>query len=223
MENRFAKYAQGSQLIAPPDPKVPGQVQGQALSNTKTADEIQRERELFGFQKRKVAAEAGVAEANLRKARQQPRGPGITAAAASEARNKVKNALLFRKQLQTAWDLWKQTQKGRGLSSLGEFLPTPQNHQFDAAVDQLMPLARQLFRVPGSGADTDKEAKYIEKILPGRWSFDEKNIQKFDQLFRMTDEIVHQNAVITGQKITRQRGKRPAKQSRVINFSDLPE
>lgn len=218
----WEKY--GAAPITGPDAKLPGQVAGQGLSNTKTADDIRRARGLEDANRRKAEAEAGIAENNLNRARNKPLGGiNVNSQAVSAARAKVQNALILRSQLQDAWRLFKGTQggKGAGLSSVGEFLPTEGNKQFDAAVQGMLPLARQLFRVPGSGADSDKELKIITDLMPNRFSYDAANVQRFKQLDSMIKDIVRENAPTAGKKMEIVKNK-PQKR-RVINFDDLPE
>lgn len=131
---------------------------------------------------------------------------GLTAQARSTRNGKVNAANIMLRQLDVAEGLFDNTiGKQR---SVWEYLPTESNKEFDAAISGLMPLARQLFRVPGSGADSDKEAKYIENILPDRFSFDGANKQKFTQLRSMISDILEQNggqrpAPKGGWKVTR--------------------
>lgn len=120
-------------------------------------------------------------------------GDGLTPTARATAKGKVNAANIMLRQLDRAEKLFDETLGKQ--RSVWEYLPTEKNKEFDAAVQGLMPLARQLFRVPGSGADTDKEAKYIENLLPDRFSYDGKNKQKFTQLREMIADILGQNDV----------------------------
>jgi hypothetical protein len=117
---------------------------------------------------------------------------GLTPTARATAKGKVNAANIMLRQLDRAEKLFDETLGKQ--RSVWEYLPTEKNKEFDAAVQGLMPLARQLFRVPGSGADTDKEAKYIENLLPDRFSYDGKNKQKFTQLREMIADILEQNS-----------------------------
>lgn len=121
---------------------------------------------------------------------------GVTAEARSQAQAKIAAARQLRQQLQTVEHLFDQTlAQGR---SVAEYIPTAENKTFDAAVDGLMPLARQAFRVPGSGADSEREGMYLEKILPNRWSFDEANRQRINQLKQMIDAVEREYGPIAG-------------------------
>lgn len=148
---------------------------------------------------------------------------GMSAAARAQAMAKLSASRQLRKQLDIVEGLFNQgIGKGR---SLQDFVPTPTNKAFDAAVAGLMPLARQTFRVPGSGADSDKELQIIQDIMPNRWSFDEANRQRFDQLRSMIDAVEEQYGPLIGGKGAPNLGKKPAPKAkpRVLDFNDLPE
>lgn len=120
----------------------------------------------------------------------------VTNESRGAAQAKIAAARSLRGQLDRVEKMYRQ---GIGKEkSVVEYLPTPENKQFDAAVSGLMPLARQAFRVPGSGADTEREGKYIEDILPNRLSFDEANDQRFAQLRQMLDDIERDYGPIAG-------------------------
>lgn len=122
---------------------------------------------------------------------------GMTAEARSAAKSKVAAARGLREQLERVEQLYKNG-IGSGRSAT-EYLPTPQNKQFDAAVQGMMPLARQAFRVPGSGADTEREAIYLEKILPNRMAFDEANDERLSNLRRMLDDVEREYGSMAGE------------------------
>lgn len=207
----------GLRPLGPPNPKLPGEVQGQALSNTKTADEIRRARALEEAQRRKAVAEAAMAEQNLRKS--QSPAAAINPEAAGKARERMNQAILFRQQLQEVNRLWKETQQGGGVGGIMEYFPTPANKQFDKAASGLKALARTLFKTPGDQM-TEFEGKPIMDMIPDRWSFDKANIQSINQLDRLAREIIAQNAPLVGKKPVY---NKPKGKTRVINFDDLPE
>lgn len=120
----------------------------------------------------------------------------VTNESRGAAQAKIAAARSLRGQLERVEQMYRQ---GIGKErSVTEYLPTPENKKFDAAVSGMMPLARQAFRVPGSGADTEREGKYIEEILPNRFSFDEANDQRFAQLRQMLDDIERDYGPIAG-------------------------
>lgn len=131
-----------------------------------------------------------------------PAGGGasnVGAAMRGQARAKVVAARMLRRQLENVESLYGQTLKGGGPGALLEYLPTPKNKKFNAAADGLLPLARQAFRVPGSGADSDKELQVlIKSLLPSNDEYDEVNEQRMAQLRRMIDDTETEWAPVAG-------------------------
>lgn len=219
MAGPWEKYAaQQPVQISPADPKIPGAMDATAASTARTRQQMASDSELLPLRKKLLEAKAR--EAELKAARAGGTAP--TAAAIAGARDKLRAAQKLKAQLSDLQGLWKKTQGGG--RSLGEYLPTPENKRFDAAAAGLLPLAKQLYRVPGEGTFTDYDVKILEKLIPDRWSFDESNVQRFKQLQNMAD-IEERGARSTlgvkpGQPARR---VKPKTQSKVIDFNDLPE
>jgi len=128
--------------------------------------------------------------------REQQKGPMANPETIGAAKAKIAAARQLRAQLQSVEKLFQTQQEGQ--RSIWEYAPSEQNKIFDKAVQGLMPLARQAFRVPGSGADTDKEAQYIEGLMPDRYAFDGTNRQAIDQLYSMLDAVEQEYGPIAG-------------------------
>lgn len=106
-----------------------------------------------------------------------------TGSAAQAAYTKVGAARAMLKQLNKVRGMYDKSFSKGGLAGLGEFNPFDRtNQQFDGAVAAIPLLARQAFRVSGSGSDSDRELKLITDALPNRWSFDASNGERFKSL-----------------------------------------
>ncbi len=83
---------------------------------------------------------------------------------------------------------------------LMEFLPwTDKAKSFNAAAKGITLLGRQAFRVPGSGADSDRELQtLLDAVQPSAGEFDAANVQKFRQLRRMVGDMEREYAPIAG-------------------------
>lgn len=69
------------------------------------------------------------------------------------------------------------------ISSLGEFLPTEENRQFDAASAGLAEQGMSAFRVPGVGAQSDTELRqFVEANRPYASNYDATIEEKLRQL-----------------------------------------
>jgi hypothetical protein len=105
----------------------------------------------------------------------------------------------MKKQLNRVHYLYDQDMAADGLASLNEYNPfRKQNQEFDGAVAAVPLLARQAFRVAGSGADSDKELKLVMDALPNRWSFDGTNSERFRTLDTMLSDMIGNNAGLAG-------------------------
>lgn len=102
---------------------------------------------------------------------------------AQAANMKVQAARAMIKQMGHVNGLYDQDMGGKGLAGLTEYNPfRSENQRFDGALAIVPSLARQAFRVAGSGSDTEGELKVILDTLPSRWSTDVKNAEKFKGL-----------------------------------------
>lgn len=102
---------------------------------------------------------------------------------AQAAYTKVGAARAMLQQLAKVHGMYDKTMGKGGLAGMREFNPFDRdNQQFDGAVAAIPLLARQAFRVAGSGSDSDRELKLITDALPNRWSFDASNKERFNSL-----------------------------------------
>jgi len=117
----------------------------------------------------------------------------------SAAMAKIAAARQLREQLKNVRGIYDKTLKGVGPWSLLEYLPTPANREFDAAAAGMVPLARQAFRVPGSGADSDAEqAALVKGLIPRARDFDSENEQRMRQLEQMIGSTEREWGPIAG-------------------------
>jgi hypothetical protein len=119
-----------------------------------------------------------------------------------QARAKLAAARMLREQLKEVRSLYKTTlgKSNGGIAAIAEYFPTPENRRFNAAADGLMPLARQAFRVPGSGADSDKELEVlVRSLLPRHSDYDAVNEQRMAQLESMIDGTEKEWGPIVGE------------------------
>lgn len=138
-------------------------------------------------------------------------GSAETASARSAARAKVAAGRMLLGQLDDV-----EAQYKRGFTSpdfmdrVMEFVPwTDKAKGFNAAAKGVTLLGRQAFRVPGSGADSDRELQtLLDAVQPSSGDFDAANIQKFRQLRRMVGDMEREYAPIAGVPV------RPVPQSR---------
>jgi hypothetical protein len=94
-------------------------------------------------------------------------------------------------QINRTQDLYSNSQDGfgfMGLGSVGEYLPTQANSQFDAAAAGLAEQGLAAFRVPGVGSQSDTELRqFVEANKPSSWSMDSANKERMRQLRTRTE------------------------------------
>ncbi len=106
-----------------------------------------------------------------------------TGQAAQAAFTKVGAAREMLRHLAKVRGMYDKNMGRGGLAGLAEYNPLRrENQEFDGAVAAIPLLARQAFRVAGSGSDSDRELKLITDALPNRWSFDASNNERFNSL-----------------------------------------
>lgn len=119
--------------------------------------------------------------------------------AAQGAYTKVAAARTMLQQLNHVRSLYDKNMSATGLAGLNEFNPVRrENQEFDGAVSAIPLLARQAFRVQGSGADSDRELKLITDALPSRWSFDSTNQERFKTLDRVLRNFISTYGPLAG-------------------------
>jgi hypothetical protein len=133
-----------------------------------------------------------------------PPGSGETASVRSAARAKVAAGRMLLGQLD---DVEQQYKAGFTspdfVDRVMEFVPwTDKAKGFNAAAKGVTLLGRQAFRVPGSGADSDRELQtLLDAVQPSSGDFDAANVQKFRQLRRMVGDMEREYAPIAGMPV----------------------
>lgn len=119
--------------------------------------------------------------------------------AAQAAYAKVAALRSMKKQLNRVHELYDRNMSRDGAAGFKEYYPWRQeNQEFDGAVAAVPLLARQAFRVAGSGADSNAELKLITDALPSRWSFDGTNKERFRTLDTLVGDMIGNNAGLAG-------------------------
>lgn len=119
-------------------------------------------------------------------------GGGVSTQLRSQAIGKVAAARSLQRQLDRVQSLYDRHLKGVGLTSVAEYLPTQGNKEFDAAAASIVPTLRQLARVPGSGADSDKELDILMKNVPNRMDMDSANVERIRTLRGAIDDALRE-------------------------------
>lgn len=154
-------------VLGRPDPKLPGQLRGQDLSNQRTAQQISIDAVMLPAELAKARAQAATAKAEIEKTRieaqrlkaEQARG-GLTADQASAQRDKLTALRALEKQIRTVGDLYRKGPGATsGLSGLLDYLPLEANKAFDTASAGIGDVAFNAFRTPGAGAQSDAELR----------------------------------------------------------------
>lgn len=170
--------------------------EGQTATNPKTGQRVVYR----GGQWHAVAAIAGAAPA-----------PQLTGNARNLALQKVASLMALRRQTaETAGIYNRDFSRESGRSSVMEMVPgimNGTNARYDAALAGLKPLARAAFRVPGSGADSDRESQAFMDLVPSRtWTNDSGAKQSYQQMFRIIDDSVEAQQRLLGQSPARAAG-----------------
>lgn len=171
--------------VGPRDPMAPIKVQGGILGNSQTAAQtgrtvVQTRGDLIDN-----ATKAATQAAIIAKAKADAQAAQAAAAAAQrDQRAKTAPLNALNNQLHTVWDLYaKGPGKTKGLAGLGDYLPTGQNSQFDAAAAGLAEIGQNAFRTPGVGSQSDKElAAFVQANRPSTSDFDPAIEQKMANL-----------------------------------------
>lgn len=157
--------------------------------------------------------------------------PQLTGDARNQALQKLAALKLLAEQANRSAQSFDQTQNGGGLMhSLSELAPSwfnDGNAKFDATVEGMTPLAKAAFRVPGSGSDSDKESAAFLGLLPGRYSSDAKNLERYKQMSAILRSSIDSQRQLLGMAPQRRmfgaKAAAPAPKSQVVDFNHLPE
>lgn len=103
----------------------------------------------------------------------------------------------------------------KGIAGVLDYLPSPQNGQFDTAGAGLGEVGLAAFRVPGVGSQSDTELRaFIDANRPRASDYDARIKEKISNLQNRLNQTY-------GAFGLKRQGA--AKSKKVINFSDLPE
>lgn len=118
-----------------------------------------------------------------------------------QIKGKLAAAKSLRSQLDETEKLYNKDFKGTGIrQSLSEYIPSQKTSRFNAAAAGLTLLGRQAFRVPGAGAESDRELGLLLKAIePSNTAFDAGNEQRMKQLRRMIGDVEKNYGPIVGQ------------------------
>lgn len=95
-------------------------------------------------------------------------------------------------------DRYNRDLKGVGISSLLEYLPLPKNKAFNSAASGLSDLALAAFRVPGVGAQSDRELQaFVQANQPSNWDSDQEIEAK---LGNIRNRLTASGVVIPGEQ-----------------------
>lgn len=162
-----------SPVIAPPDPYKQAAEQRAQQDQGFDAQRIQMEQERLRLAQQKAAEEDGPSADDQR-----------TAA-------KLANLDALVGQINRVQSLYNQNLRDEAipiLSSLAEFLPTPENRQFDAAAAGMAEQGLAAFRVPGVGAQSDTELRqFVAANKPAASDYDASIEEKLMQLRNRVD------------------------------------
>lgn len=189
--------ANGVWVAAPSPQQIAPQVQGQILGNQersatlpyaapKAAAEAQIAQADASVATTVANAQARQAEANARKAEADLAATGRKEAAGNRAA--LADLGLLSKQLNRVQELYRSDLAGSGLSSIGEYLPSPKNQRFDSQARNLAALLKPLIRGPGEGTWTDADQKMLDRLVPSSWASDTDNQERFESLKRLIGE-----------------------------------
>lgn len=216
MAGPWEKYGQvqqsGMQRIGPANTMRPLQEQGAALGNQRTQQQIQADQQLIPLQVQKAQADVSIAQANAKKAANAPTiDPKV---AQREA-----NLRAMQNQINRVQQLYKAGPGATsGVSGLLDYLPTPENKQFDTAGAGLAELGLAAFRVPGVGSQSDAELRaFVEANKPRSTDYD---VQIQEKLRNLQNRLMSaRNSPVGSQS----RRAKPKSSPKVIDFNDLPE
>lgn len=195
-------------------PKMQADIGNTQANTQRTLAEIQNDRERIAIDRQRAQA-----------AMQAQARAGEAAQRAAEIAEREKNARLSKlnslnNQLRTTWDLY---QKGpgatKGMAGAMDYLPTPQNKDFDASGASLGEIGLSAFRTPGVGSQSDAELRaFVQANRPSASDYDLEITRKLKNL----ENRLGEEYKAYGKKYTPYRPRKKS-QSRVIDFNDLPE
>ena len=193
------------------DPRLPAQVAKEANEATasnyaprkeqvgiqKTESEIVNDRERVRLDRQQF--EAGLAEKGLMldaRGNVVPRPGGSVLPPKPDAKQQIADKRQIddlrtvANQLNRVQELYNSDFRGSGLSSVGEYLPTPRNQRFDSQTKALATLMKPLIRGPNEGTWTDADQALLDRLVPNSWAPDLDNEERIASAKRFIEEKV---------------------------------
>jgi hypothetical protein len=120
--------------------------------------------------------------------------PIVQSSLTPQVRAKIKDKLItmqaLKRQLETVKEKWAAIKNTPAAGAWGQgYLPVEKGKAFDAAVDALRPLFRQVSRTPGEGSMSDYETRLAQAPLPNRTQYESVTEQQIAQIEDMAAAI----------------------------------
>jgi hypothetical protein len=120
--------------------------------------------------------------------------PILQSSLTPQVRAKINDKLItmqaLKKQLETVKEKWAKIKDSSSAGAFGQgYIPTEAGKGFDAAVDALRPLFRQVSRTPGEGSMSDYETRLAQAPLPNRTQYESVTEQQIAQIEDMVAAI----------------------------------
>lgn len=192
-----------------PDPMKPLQRRAAEMGIAKTSQDMGAQSQLTPFQVAKARADASKAQSEAKKAQMES---GLDP-------QKLANIRAAQAQIDRLGYLFnKGPGRTSGLRGLLDYMPSPENKQFDTAGAGLGEVGLAAFRVPGVGSQSDAELKaFIMANRPSAGDYDTVIQEKIGNLQNRLNQTYQSYKM-----------KRPPAQNfkdgpKTLDFNDLPE
>lgn len=183
-------------------PKMQSDIANTQANTQRTQQQVQQDAALLPYQIQKAQADALAAQ----------QATGLD-------KQKLANIRAAQAQIDRLQYLYnKGPGRTKGIQGVVDYLPTPQNSQFNTAGAGLGETGLAAFRVPGVGSQSDAELRaFIDANRPSASDFDERITEKLSNLQNRLDQTYQAYG------IKRQPPKKFKGGPRTISFHDLPE
>lgn len=192
----FVPDAPQSIPVGPQDPTYPFKaqqartgIQAQQSNMANDAARVNIDRQRLSLAQQEAARKAQDDAARLNIAQEAGRRADMAASRASEIAERDKNTKLaqlraLQNQIARTRQLYQQGPGAtKGIAGALDYLPTPQNKQFDAAGASLGEIGLSAFRTPGVGSQSDAELKaFVAANRPSASDYDSQIEEKLRNL-----------------------------------------
>jgi hypothetical protein len=114
----------------------------------------------------------------------------LTPQVQAKIKDKLVTMQALKRQLETVKEKWTKIKDSSSAGAFGQgYIPTEAGKGFDAAVDVLRLLFRQVSRTPGEGAMSDYETRLAQAPLPNRTQYESVTEQQIAQIEDMVAAI----------------------------------